>query len=70
MHIIQDNLELADLQRTGIGFISNARDAGMKLHCVGCHAVGKMVTDITDAVRWLEKKYTWNLCGICSPTSD
>jgi hypothetical protein len=79
MHEIQDSLELADLQRTGIGFISTARDAGVKLHCAGCRAVGKVVTatspkyhfqTYTEAVRWLEQKYMWNPCGICSPTND
>ena len=32
MHVIQDSLELADLQRTGMEFISIARNNSVKLH--------------------------------------
>ncbi len=62
-----------------MGFISIARNNGVKLHCAGCHAVGKVVSDTSpkyhfetyaEAARWLDKKYMWNLCEICSPASD
>ena len=73
MHVIQNNLELVDFQRTGIGFISNSRNNGVKLHCAGCIAVGGVVSAIypkyhfetyAEAAQWLDKKYIWNLCGI------
>jgi hypothetical protein len=79
MRSVHDNLDLAKLQREGIGFISNAHNDGAKLHCTGCNAVGAVVSTAfpknyfetyAEAARWLDKKYSWCLCGICSPTND
>lgn len=79
VHIIQDNVELADVQKAGIGFIANARYDGMNLHCAGCRAVGLVASAVfpkyhfetyAEAARWFDKKNTWSLCDICSPTND
>lgn len=79
MHSIQDNVELADLQKAGIGFISNLRNDGMKLHCADCHAVSAVISvafpkyyfeTYAEAVQWLDKTCVWSRCGTCSPTND
>jgi hypothetical protein len=44
MRCIRDNLDLAELQRAGRGFISNNRSDGVKLHCTGYNAVGAVVS--------------------------
>jgi hypothetical protein len=76
---VRDNLDLADLQNTGIGFISNARHDGGKLHRAGCDAVGAMVSadypkkffeTYAEAAQWLDEKYGsgWHRCGLRYPT--
>ncbi len=79
MHIIQDNVELADLQKAGIGFIAHSRYDGMNLHSAGCRAVGAVASaafpkyhfeTYAEAARWFDKKNMWRLCDICSPTND
>jgi hypothetical protein len=84
MRDVRDNLDLAELQKAGKGFISNARKDGIKLHRAGCEAVGAMVSTAypkkffdacAEAEQWLDKVYGssgWYHCGICHPelTSD
>jgi hypothetical protein len=74
MRDVRDNLDLAELQHTRIGFISNARPEGVKLHKAGCEAVGAMVTaaypkkffeTYAEAARWLDEKHSsrWDPWG-------
>ena len=80
MRDVQDNLDLAQLQAGGRGFILNARDDRKKLHGAGCEAVGAMVSraypkiffeESTEAKQWLDGRYGqsgWTNCGLCGGT--
>ncbi len=81
MRDVRDNLDLAELQHTRIGFISNSRHDRVKLHKAGCESVGAMVTTAyqkrffetyAEAAQWLNEKYSsqWSPCGNCNPWSD
>ena len=78
MRDIANNLDLAQLQNGRKGFISNARNDGVKLHKAGCEAVGAMVSTaypkkhfetFDEAKTWLDKTYSsrWYSCGLCNP---
>lgn len=82
MRNIQDNVDLAQLQQAGQGFIFNARTDGPKLHRAGCDAVGAMhpgayrkifFEKYGDAVKLLDQKcgqHGWLRCGVCSPYGE
>lgn len=81
MRDVRDNLDLAQLQHSRIGFISNARPDGVRLHRAGCDAVGAMVSTAypkkffethAEAARWLDERYRsqWFPCGLCHPYHD
>ncbi|HKX06753.1 MAG TPA: hypothetical protein VJN67_01105 [Stellaceae bacterium] len=79
MRDIESNLDLAQLQAKGVGFILNARDDNKKLHRAKCEAVSAMVSsaypktffdDYSEAKLHLDAEYGpdgWNPCGICNP---
>lgn len=81
MRDVRDNLDLAELQKAGNGFILNARTDVKKLHRARCEAVGAMVSTAypkkffetyAEAGQWLDKEYSssgWDRCGLCNPTS-
>lgn len=80
MRDVRDNLDLAQIQHAGLGYILNARKDGKKLHRSGCEAVGAMVStaypkvffeELREAFEWLDAKYGssgWTRCGLCRPT--
>ncbi len=79
MRGVNSNLDLAQLQHAGMGFILNARYDSKKLHCAKCEAVGAMVSsaypkvffdDYVEAKLFLDSEYGphgWNRCGVCNP---
>lgn len=74
---VRDNLDLAQLQAAGRGFILNARRDRRLAHAAGCEAVGAMVTsaypkmfldDPVEARSHLNERFGvrgWSNCGYC-----
>lgn len=77
MRDVRDNLDLAQLQAAGEGFIVNARLDRRMVHQSRCEAVGAMVStaypkiffeDPNDAKVWLNTAFGeqgWRNCGVC-----
>ncbi len=75
MRPVRDNLDLAELQRAGRGFILNDRADGARLHRAYCDSVGAMHPDahakiffdeLNEAVAWLKQnRPDWKPCGLC-----
>jgi hypothetical protein len=83
MRRVIENLDLAQLQKDGRGFILNIRDDVKKLHRAKCDAVTAMVSaaypkyffeeeEQDEALKWLDAEYGergWSPCGYCRPNS-
>ena|ERR1035438_1473678 len=77
MRDVRDNLDLAQLQAAGEGFILNIRDDRIKLHLAGCEAVGpmshsaypKVFFKSVESLQWIKVNLgdTWAPCGTCRP---
>jgi hypothetical protein len=77
MRKIEDHFELAEINRTGEGYVFNNRADRKMLHAAGCEALQAMVTsayekfffdNMREATAWLDAQFGgngWEVCGRC-----